>query len=150
MRWRNLLLDCNIFYFGRIKLSWCSRVGLCQLFCFLWYLCTMFCNKKNYLVTPWGFQGWVGGMKCYLPPYSALHSAPYSGPYSKIYYLSDQLLTTQLIVYKTPYTPPSFQKIFALSIAEAFRNFHFLLHFYQFSQWMRCAIFQINTNLLII
>ena len=31
-----------------------------------------------------------------------------------------------------------------------FRNIHILPHFHQFSQWIRCAIFQINTNLLII
>ena len=37
-----------------------------------------------------------------------------------------------------------------LSVADAFRNTHFLPHFYQFSQWMWCAIFQINTNLLLI
>ena len=47
------------------------------------------------------------------------------------------------------YTPPSFPKKKLLSIADAFRKIHFSPPFYQFSQWMRCAIFQINTNLLI-
>ena len=51
---------------------------------------------------------------------------------------------------RTPYTPPSFQKKIALSIAKSFRNILFLPHFYQFSQWLRCAIFQINTDLLVI
>ena len=50
---------------------------------------------------------------------------------------------------KTLYTPPLLLKGFALSVAEYFRNFQFLQHFYYFTQWMRCAIFQINTNLLI-
>ena len=49
---------------------------------------------------------------------------------------------------KTPYTPPLLQKGFALSVAEYFRNFQFLPFLY-FTQWMRCAIFQINANLLI-
>ena len=43
-----------------------------------------------------------------------------------------------------------FQEKIVLSIADAFKNIHFLLRFHWFSQWMRCAIFQINTNLLII
>ena len=37
-----------------------------------------------------------------------------------------------------------------LSIAQVFKNTHFLPHVNQFSQWMRCAIFQIKTNLLVI
>ena len=65
-------------------------------------------------------------------------------------YLSEQLLTTQLILHKTPYTPPSFKKKIALSMADVFRNIHFLPHFYYLSEWMRRAIFQMNTNLLII
>ena len=65
-------------------------------------------------------------------------------------YLSEQLLTTQLILHKTPDTPSLFKKKIVLSIADAFRNIHFLPHLYQFSQCIRCAIFQINTNLLII
>ena len=44
---------------------------------------------------------------------------------------------------------PHFKYRFALSIADSFRNIHFLLRFYKFWQWMRCAIFQINTYLLI-
>ena len=42
-----------------------------------------------------------------------------------------------------------FKKKIALSIADAFRN-HFLPYFYQLLQWMRSAIFEINTNLLVI
>ena len=41
-------------------------------------------------------------------------------------------------------------KKIALSIADAFRNIHFLPHFYQFSEWIRCTICKINANLLII
>ena len=37
----------------------------------------------------------------------------------------------------------------ALSIAKVFRNIHFLLHIYQFSQKARCVIFQTNTDVLI-
>ena len=37
-----------------------------------------------------------------------------------------------------------------LSIAQVFENIHFLTHANYFSQWMRCAIFQINTDLLVI
>ena len=36
-----------------------------------------------------------------------------------------------------------------LSIADVSRNIHILRQFYWFSLWVRCAIFQINTNLLI-
>ena len=39
-------------------------------------------------------------------------------------------------------------KSFVLSIAQ--RNINFLAHTNYFSQWMRCAIFQINTDLLVI
>ena len=42
--------------------------------------------------------------------------------------------------------PPYFTKKFALSIAESFKNIHFLPHFYQFSEWMNCTMFQIKTN----
>ena len=41
-------------------------------------------------------------------------------------------------------------KKFVLSIAQVFKNTHFLPHVNYFSQWMRCAIFQIKTNLLVI
>ena len=41
-------------------------------------------------------------------------------------------------------------KKFALSITKSFKNIHFLTDFYNFSQWMSCAIFQINTNLQVI
>ena len=37
----------------------------------------------------------------------------------------------------------------ALSIAESFKNIHFLPNFYQFSWRLRCAILQRKTNLLI-
>ena len=39
-------------------------------------------------------------------------------------------------------------KTFLLSIPEVFRKINFLPHFYLLSQRMRCAIFQINTDLL--
>ena len=54
------------------------------------------------------------------------------------------------LLHKTSYAPPFFQIKFVLSIAQSFRNIHFLLHFWYFWQWLRCAIFQINTNLLTI
>ena len=65
-------------------------------------------------------------------------------------YLSEQLLTTKIFLHKSPYTPPSFKIKARVLHRRCFQNLHFLLHFYQFSQWMRYAIFQINTNLLII
>ena len=37
-----------------------------------------------------------------------------------------------------------------LSIAQDFRKIHFLTHFCYFPQWMRCAIFQIKSDLLVI
>ena len=33
---------------------------------------------------------------------------------------------------------------------ESYKNIHFLTRFYHFSQWIRRAIFQINTDLLVI
>ena len=36
-----------------------------------------------------------------------------------------------------------------LSIAQGFRNIHFLTYFYYFAQWIRCAMFQINTDVFI-
>ena len=39
-------------------------------------------------------------------------------------------------------------KKFALSMAKVFWKIDFLPYFYLFSQWMRCAIFQINSDLL--
>ena len=32
---------------------------------------------------------------------------------------------------------------------ESYRNIHFLTRFYHFSQWIRCAIFRVNTDLLV-
>ena len=52
----------------------------------------------------------------------------------------------KIFSHKTPETAPSFQKNFVLSIAEAFRNFYF--HF--LPRRRRSAIFQLNTNLLVI
>ena len=51
---------------------------------------------------------------------------------------------------QTLYTLLHFKKEFTISILEVFTNIKCLPHLYQFSQWMRCAIFQINTNLLVI
>ena len=47
---------------------------------------------------------------------------------------------------------PSFisKKKFTFPMVKDFRNIQFLPHFYQFLQWLRCAIFQININLLVI
>ena len=41
-------------------------------------------------------------------------------------------------------------KKFVLSIAQVFRNIYFLPHANKSSQWIRCAIFQIETDLLVI
>ena len=64
-------------------------------------------------------------------------------------YLFEQLFTTRLILHKKPYTPPSFQKNSALH-RRCFQKHPFFTTFYQLSRWIRCAMFQINTNLLII
>ena len=42
--------NCNLFYFGRIKLSWYSRY-FGRLFCFQQYLCRTFYNKKIFCHT---------------------------------------------------------------------------------------------------
>ena len=70
-----------------------------------------------------------------------------------IFQINTDFLINQLTNYflrKTPYNIPSFLKKVLFSIAETLRNIHFLTHFYYFSKWMRCALFQINTNLLLI
>ena len=55
----------------------------------------------------------------------------------------------KIFLHKKPYTPPLFQKKIVLFIADAFKNIHFSLYFYYFSQWLRCAILQIKTSLLV-
>ena len=42
-----------------------------------------------------------------------------------------------------------FKKKIVLFIADAFKNIHLSLYFYYFSQWLRCAILQIKTSLLV-
>ena len=71
-------------------------------------------------------------MKYHLAHYIQHHIQNHIQKYKKIayYYLSEQQLTTQLIVHKIPYTPLSFQKKSALSITDVFINIHFLTHFY--------------------
>ena len=93
--------------------------------------------KKVYILTKQ-----IINEKYYLAPDSPLRSAPYSTSYSKTFKI--------LILHKTTYTAPSFQKKFALSTADDFINVHFLPHANEFSQWMGCAIFQINIGLLVI
>ena len=61
---------------------------------------------------------------------------------------------TKLLLHRTPDTVYSFQwetcaLKFVLSIAQVFRNIHLLPHASLFSQWMRCAVFQIYTDLLV-
>ena len=50
----------------------------------------------------------------------------------------------EIFLHKTPYT----LSLFVFSITEDFKTIHFFPHFYLFSQWMKCAIFKINTDLL--
>ena len=70
--------------------------------------------------------------------------------YKKILYQyhPEQLLTTQLVLHKSPYFPPSFQKENLCSPLQKLLETSTFYH--NFSQWMRCAILQINTNLLVI
>ena len=64
----------------------------------------------------------------------------------------DFLIIQETKYFYTRHLPFSFyfEKKIALSISESFRNIHFLLHFHYSWQWIRSAIFKINTNLLII
>ena len=60
-------------------------------------------------------------------------------------------MTTQLILYKTRYTPASFQKKLrcpSQMLLETSTFYHTFTSFH--SGWARCTIFQINTNLLVI
>ena len=85
---------------------------------------------------------------------SALHSGPYSAPQlnmQKLSVLVPSLKTiNQAIVFTQDTSHFSFisKEKNVLSTAEDFRNIYFLQHFDQFSQWMRCAIFYINTGIL--
>ena len=70
-----------------------------------------------------------------------------------IFQINTDFLINQIknqFFHKTPYTPLPFLNKIGVSIEEAFRNIYSLSHFYQLSQWMRCAMFQINTNLIVI
>ena len=94
--------------------------------------------------------------------YEILFSIRFSTIFSTIFRIIFQNIKNQCIVpslttinhanifTQDTYTLTSFQKKFALSIAQVFRKIHILPHVYQFSQWMRCAVFQINTDLLVI
>ena len=93
--------------------------------------------------------------------YEILFSTRFSTIFSTIFRIIFQNIKNQCIVpslttinhanifTQDTYTLTSFQKKFALSIAQVFRKIHILPHVYQFSQWMRCAVFQINTDLLV-
>ena len=85
---------------------------------------------------------------------SALHSGPYSAPQLNMQKLSVLVPSLKTINQAIVFTQDTLH--FSLiskeknvfSIAEDFRNMYFLKdvqRFYQFSQWMRCAIFY-NTN----
>ena len=94
-------------------------------------------------------------MKYYLAPDSALHSALYSAPDSKIEKIFILVPFQATIDPKNNFTQSTLHSSFISkknvpSITDAFRNTHLLPHLYQFSQQMKCAIFRINTNLLII
>ena len=83
---------------------------------------------------------------------STIFIQPHIRKYKKIvyYYLSGQLLTQNQFYTKHLTLLLHFEKKLVLSIEDIFTNIDFLPNFYLFSQWIRCAIFQINTNLLII
>ena len=93
-------------------------------------------------------------MEYYLVPDSALHSALYSAPQSNIQKLSVLVPFLKSIKQAIVFTQDTLHFSFiskeknVLSITEDFRNMYFLQHFYQFSRWMRCAIFYINTGIL--
>ena len=78
----------------------------------------------------------MNSMKYYLAPDSALHSAPYSAPYSKISKISRLVTFWATIHHKINFTQNISHSFFisknkiVLSIAESFRNIHFLPHFY--------------------
>ena len=57
----------------------------------------------------------------------------------------------KLFLQKTPYTPPSFRKRSGALHYRRFSKHPPIYHFFnQFSRWMKFAIFQINTNLVVI
>ena len=69
------------------------------------------------------------------------------------YWLPDKS-ATKIFLQRTPFTAEHLtllalsNKKIVVSIAVVFEKIDFLPDFYLFSQWIRCAIFQINTNLL--
>ena len=63
-------------------------------------------------------------------------------------FLINQLTKYFYIRHLTPLL--NFKKKLTFSVTESFRNIHFLPHINKFSQWIRCTIFQINTDLLVI
>ena len=98
----------------------------------------------SFSVSSVGLTTFLCLMKYYLASDSALHSA------QGISVLVPSWTTEQgNDFYPRNLTPLlHFNKKDMLFIAEDFRNIYFLQHFYQFSQWMRCEIFQINTDIL--
>ena len=68
---------------------------------------------------------------------------------SNKYWLSNKS-ANKIFLHKTPCTLLYFKQNFSLSIAEPFRNIHFLQHIYKSSQGIKCAIFQVKTKLLVI
>ena len=68
-----------------------------------------------------------------------------------VFQINTEFLINQLqkYLYRKHLTLPLHSnKNFVLSIAQVFRNIHFLPHDNYFSQWIKCAWFQINTDLL--
>ena len=63
-------------------------------------------------------------------------------------FLINQLTTYFYTRHLTPLI--HLKKTVVLSITESVENIHLLTHLYYFSKWVRCSIFQINTDLLVI
>ena len=104
----------------------------------------------HFSVSSVSISAFLSMMKYYLAPDSALHSAPQSNM-QKLSVLVPSLRTiNQTIVFTqdTLHFSSISKEKNVLSIVEDSRNIYFLQHFYQFSQWMRCAMFYINTGIL--
>ena len=59
----------------------------------------------------------------------------------------EENLLKRTIDHKSNFTQGILHPSLLLFIADTFKNINFLQYFYQFSQWMRYALFQINNRL---
>ena len=110
----------------------------------------MKCSQMSFPVSRVGLTTFLCLMKYYLVTDSALHSAPYSPPYSKIQKVSvlvSSLTTTNLAIIFT-------QEILHLSNISKRkctlqrRRYLPFTTFLLFLQWIRCAMSQINSDIL--